>query len=149
MSGRKGSMNTIPSSGEPALRSILISVAKRFCAQGNRHSISDQEDECGYHGLTERTTFIEAWFEMSGLDEQYPSMGLDRTSKRLYWSVPKPRWERLADFLAEGYHGEKNELWKYLPLPKGFLRQNVPEQERLLFNLAESLLKEDERLRGM
>lgn len=142
-------MNTIPASGEPALRSILISVAKRFCAQGNRHSISDQEDECGYHGLTERATFIDAWFEMPGLDEQYPSMGFDRTSKLLYWSAPKPRCERLADFLAEGYHEEKNELWKYLSLPEGFLRQDVLGQKRLLCNLAESLLKEDEKLRGM
>ncbi len=142
-------MIAILPSGELALRSILISVAKRFCAQGNRHSISDQEDTCGYHGLTERATFIDAWFEMPGLDEQYPSMGLDRTSKLLYWSVPKPRWGRLADFLAEGYHEEKNDFWKYLPLPRGFLQLNFLERERSLFNLAESLLKEDERLRGM
>ena len=85
---------------------------------------------------------------MSGLDEQYASIGFEAAVRHLYWTVPKPSWGRLADFLAKDYHEEKTYLWKNVVIPRSLISMNNKSKERALYDLTEALLKEDEDLRG-
>lgn len=133
---------------EMFLRRLLPKAARKFCARQNHHRVSEQEDECGYHGAKDHSAYCDAWFELSGLDEQYASIGFETPITCLYWTVPKPAWGKFADFVAKDYQEEKTYLWKSVRIPKGLISKNDKERERAIYDLTQALLEEDEKLRG-
>ena len=119
------------------LKKVLPKTIERFT--------HDREDH-----VTDAKTFFEVRLEMPGMTGQYVSLGFTPHSEPLYWTVPHTNKAQIAGYKAKGYDDDYEKfLWRYVEIPAEFWEKQEAGQVAWLAQYIESLLKEDEQLRGI
>jgi len=128
-----------------ALTESQKEVLKQMLPRATQRFVRDGEDH-----VTDAKTFYEVWLDMPGITGQYVSLGFTRHPEPLYWTVPPVQMSKIAGYKAKGYDDDyQTFLWRYVEITADFWSKEEAGQVAWLAQCIETLLKEDELLRGM